>query len=447
MDKYPQYDKLKQALEYAFAAKELIGTQEVKAILGLQTWEEVSVVADTSSQNQVPILSFADTIPKCAAEKWPFLLQASPNKYKQMKVIAAIVQSWNWHQVTVLYEESMAGGVIPHLYDALREVGAEIRQVISLSPFAAASSLSEDLETLQREECRVFIVHTSLSLAARLFERANKLKMMETGYVWIITDPITSLVHSVNASIINSMQGIVGVKSYFPETGECFQDFYKRFRKRFSTQYPDEDNNEPGIFAVQAYDACWTMALAINETNLGDQELLATVLHTKYHGLSGNFQFSHKVAMVNTFQIINIMGKSYRELGFWSNDSGFSKTIGEGANYNSSMNELGQVFWPGAPQYTPRGWSLPTSTNPLRIGVPVMSGYTEYVNVQQNLLGNNLFFSGFAIDVFYATLERLPFYLPYNFIPFNGTYNELVEQIHLKVRHKLTDSAHFVILI
>ncbi|XP_058001494.1 glutamate receptor 2.8 isoform X2 [Hevea brasiliensis] len=422
------HDSQGDPIRAALAAKELIDTQEVEAILGLQTWEEVSVIADTSNQSQVPILSFADTIPKWAAKKWPFLLQASPNKYDQMKAVAAIVQSWNWHQVTVLYEDSMAGGVIPYLYDALREVGADIRQIISLSPFAAASSLSEDLEALQREQFRVFIVHASLSLAARLFEIANKLKMMEQDYVWITTDPITSLVHSINASIINSMQGIVGVKSYFPETGQCFKDFYKRFRRRFSTQHPEEDNNEPGIFAVQAYDALRTMALAINETNFGGQELL-----TKYHDLSGKIQFiNQEVAPKYTFEIINIMGKSYRELGFWSNGFGFSKTIGKGANYTSSMNDY-HVLWPGGPRDTPRGWTIRTSDNPLRIGVPTMSGYTEYVNVQQDRLGNNLSFTGFAIDVFHATLERLPFCLPYKFVPFNGnSYNELVKQIHLK---------------
>ncbi|KAF2286077.1 hypothetical protein GH714_010198 [Hevea brasiliensis] len=224
------------------------------------------------------------------------------------------------------------------------------------------------------------------------------------------------------------MQGIVGVKSYFPETGQCFKDFYKRFRRRFSTQHPEEDNNEPGIFAVQAYDALRTMALAINETNFGGQELL-----TKYHDLSGKIQFiNQEVASKYTFQIINIMGKSYRELGFWSNGFGFSKTIGEGAYYTSSMNDY-HVFWPGGPRDTPRGWTIRASDNPLRIGVPTNSGYTEYVNVQQDRLGNNLSFTGFAIDVFHATLERLPFYLPYKFVPFNGTsYNELVKQIHLK---------------
>ncbi|EEF44026.1 LOW QUALITY PROTEIN: glutamate receptor 2.7 [Ricinus communis] len=419
----------------ALAAQDLINTQEVQVILGPQTWEEVSLVADISSQNSVPLLSFADNIPKRGAERWPFLLQASPNKYAQMKAVAAIVQSWNWFRVTVLYEDSMVDGVIPHLYDALRDVGAEISRVIALSPFdsSSSSSLSEDLEGLKQEDCRVFVVHASLSLAVRLYERAKEMNMMEEDYVWITTDPFTSLVHSINSSIISSMQGIVGVKSYLPEAGQYFQDFYNRFRSRFNRQYPEENNSDPGIFAVQAYDAIRMVALATHEGNYRGKDLLERVLLTDFHGLSGKVQFINmKAAPAYRFQIINVVGKlSYRELGFWSNGLGFSKTIDDGATRSSSMDDLGPVIWPGGSRHTPRGWSLPTSSNPLKIGVPAGSGYKEYVKVE-NSLGNKPSFTGFAIEVFEETLKRLPFNLPYNFIPFNGTYNELVEQIHLK---------------
>ncbi|KAF3943733.1 hypothetical protein CMV_029734 [Castanea mollissima] len=111
---------------------------------------------------------------------------------------------------------------------------------------------------------------------------------------------------------------------------------------------------------------------------------------------------------------------------------GFSESINENAIYSSSMKELGQVFWPGGPWYTPRGWTLPTSAKPLRIGVPVGSIFKQYVKVEYDQSENKTSYTGFAINVFKATVERLPFHLPYNFFPFNGTYNALVEQIHLK---------------
>ncbi|KAJ6298311.1 hypothetical protein OIU76_019459 [Salix suchowensis] len=220
-------DSQKDAIDAALEAKELIDTLHVQAIIGPHTWEEVSLVAEIARETQVPILSFADTAPEWAAERWPSLLQASPDKRVQMKAIAAIVQSWNWHQVTAIYEDtdSSARGVIPHLHDALREVNSEVSQFVSLSPFASSDSISKELENIKSKHCRVFVVHLPFKLAVRFFEMAKKMEMMEKGYVWITTDPFTSLVHSINASVLSSMQGVLGVQSYFPKIGTGFREF------------------------------------------------------------------------------------------------------------------------------------------------------------------------------------------------------------------------------
>jgi hypothetical protein len=46
--------------------------------------------------------------------------------------------------------------------------------------------------------------------------------------------------------------------------------------------------------------------------------------------------------------------------------------------------------------------------------------------------------NGFSIEVFKATLALLPYDLPYDFIPFEGTYDSLVEQVHVKVNYFLS---------
>ncbi|CAN6690969.1 unnamed protein product [Malus baccata var. baccata] len=417
----------------ALAAKGLIDEQKVQAILGPHTWEETSLVAEVGSETHTPIVSFAEANPKWAAELWPFLVQASRNQLKQMEAIADIVQSWEWHQVTVIYgdRDSSANEVLPHLSDALRQVGAEISHLVALPPFASSSLITE-LEKIQNDQCRVFVVHLSAPLAVQLFEKAKEMKMMEKDYVWITTDPITSLVHSFNASTISSMEGIIGVKRYFPESGNQFKDFDHRFRKRFSTEHPEDGNNEPGVFAAQAYDAARAVAQAMTESSKG-RKLLAKLLRSDFHGLSGRIKFNdQKLAPQHVFQIINVNGKSYREVGYWSDGLGFSQTIGEGATNRSSMRDLGQVFWPGGPWYTPKGWAVPTTNaNVLRIGVPTGATFKQYVNVKKDPLGNNLSFSGIAIDLFKATVNELPYHLPYELFPFEGTYDSLVKQIHL----------------
>ncbi|KAA8523964.1 hypothetical protein F0562_010605 [Nyssa sinensis] len=416
------------------AARDLINTQQVQAILGPHTWEESALIADVGSQAHVPILSLADSTPQWATMRWPFLLQASPSQHIQMNAVAAIVQSWGWRRVTVIYEDnSAANGVISHLSDALREIGTEINQLLGLPPFT--SSLSEDLEKLKRDQCRVFVVHTSLPLAIRLFRQAKRMEMMGNGYVWITTDSIMSLVHSINASSIYSMQGILGVKGYFQESGPRFQDFNTRFRRKFSTEHPEEENHEPGIFAVQAYDATWAVAPALvaGDKKMGGNQLLEKLMLIGFTGLNGKLQFTErKLAPAHIFQIVNVIGKSYRELGFWSQEVGFSERVDQTVNNSSSMENLGQVFWPGGPRFTPRGWTLQTSDKPLRIGVPTGSPFKQFVNVAYDDRANTTTYTGFSIRIFEATMERLPYYLPYEFFPFTGTYDDLVKQVYLK---------------
>ncbi|KAA8523960.1 hypothetical protein F0562_010609 [Nyssa sinensis] len=355
--KYSQGEPIKAALFPSpplVAATDLINTQRVQAIVGPRTWEEASLVAEVGSQSNVPVLSLADPTPPWATKRWPFLIQASPSQQAQIKAVAAVVQSWGWRRVILIYEDtdSAAIGVIPHLPGALQEVGAEISHFVAIPPLAS-SSLSEELEKLNRQQCRVFVVHSSLPLALTLFETAKKMKMkmMEKDYVWITTNSTASLVHSIinKATAISSMQGVLGVMSNFPETGPEFQDFHPRFRRKFSAEHPEEDNYEPGIFALQAYDARWAVALAMMETNESGQQLFDKILLTDFNGLSGEIQFTEqKLAPGNVFLIINVIGKSYRELGFWSDGGlGFSESIDEGAIYNADIENLLQVFWPG----------------------------------------------------------------------------------------------------
>ncbi|KAG4960756.1 hypothetical protein JHK87_037389 [Glycine soja] len=422
-------------LQAALAARDLIDTKHVEAIIGPQTWEETTLVADICSQNMTPVLSLADATPNWSTLKWPFLVQASPNHFKQMKAVAAIVHSFGWYDVNIVYDDrdSSSTRMISHLYRALSKACVQISNLLPIP--LISSSLSQELEKLREGHCKVFVVNLSLSLAINLFETAKKLNMMEKGYVWIITDPFTSLVHSLKASTISSMQGIIGVKSYFPEIGVQYEDFYLRFRRKFSSENPQEFNNEPGIFAARAYDAAWTLALAMTQTdNKGGQILLDNILLNNFTGLSGKIQFTdQKLDPSNTFQITNVIGKGYKEVGFWSDGLGFSNNIGQNATtFNSSMKELGQVLWPGRPWGNPRGWTPPTSDKPLRIGVPVLATLKQFINVIQDQTENTSTFQGFTIDLFRSTMELLPYHLPYKFYPFNDTYDNLVKQVYLK---------------
>ncbi|XP_062102999.1 glutamate receptor 2.8-like [Humulus lupulus] len=450
------------SIQAAFLTRTMIKEQNVRAVLiGLETWRNALLVAETGNGHQVPVLSFTNEVPIRTCEHLPFLVNAARSQQAQMKAVAAIIQSWQWQKVNVIYEDidSAVTGIIPYLIEAIQTVGSQISSLLPLPLYSSNINILGKLESLKEKQCRVFIVHTSsIHLATKIFKEAKNLGMMEEGSVWITTTSITNQIDLLNSSSISSMQGVLGIKTYFSQSGKRFQDFHSRFMVKYRNQYPHELNLEPGILALQAYDAAWSVALALegrnqsckdhqNRTdypskqynhmvsNVCGKELLDSILRSNFDGLYGSFKFNmnNKLPQARVFEIVNVVGRSYRELGYWSEGLGFSKSIIHNSrnNYNVSMRILGQVFWPGGPWTVPRGWALPNSSKPLRIGVPARTTFKDFVEVRYDTKGNPVV-EGFSIDVFKSVVELLPYHLPYVFVPLHGPYDSMVQQIQLE---------------
>lgn len=433
------------------AAKRLIKRNHVKAIVGLGTWQDAIVTAELGNNSQVPVLSLADEIRPWACLHWPFLVNAAHSQFGQMKAVAAIIKSWQWRKVNIIYEDvsSDVNGVIPYLISALQDVGSEISDLLPLPPVRFYYSLSNKLKHLKNGQCRVFIVHTSAGLASDIFIEAHKLKMLEQDFVWITTGAITNLIDIFNKSVISSMQGVLGVRSYFSHSGKHLNNFRTRFHRKFHSLYSQELYLEPGIYALQAYDAMSAVALAMHgvpyhmrfrnssDISICGKKLLIRILQSNFDGLTGTFKFRNgMLTPAHIFQVVNVVGRSYRGLGFWTENMGFSDNIGVGSKYNKSMKILGQVFWPGGPWFVPRGWSIPTTAKPLMIGVPLGNAHKEFIEVDYDQRSRKASVKGFSIDVFIATLRDLPYDLPHNFVPCNCSYDSLVENVNFQVRYR-----------
>ncbi|CAH1425712.1 unnamed protein product [Lactuca virosa] len=394
----------------AIAAKQLIDEHKVKAILGGHTWEEASAIAEVISDcnHDFPVfLSLAGTAPPQVPHQWPFFVQAVPTESTQMKAVAAVLQSLGMRKVTLIYETlplaSSSASIISHLSQAFRQTGSEL---IHILPLASGSSfLDEELDVLKRQQRKVFVIHTSMELGIRLFQTAKKMEMTGDGYLWIATNGITDLFHSINSTMITSLKGMVGVKSYFAENTPEFQDFRKKFRHKFRSDYPEEEKDEPGIFAVQGYNAV---------------ELLEKNSPEKI----GHW----RSIPATTVEIVNVIGKGYHSV-YWTEGSGFSETIEEDINgattYTHSIDNVGQALWPGQPWYanSRRRNLAESSENRIRVGVPGRSLFNQFVKVDVNT-GD---ITGFVVSVFEEVMRKMN--QPFDYIPFYGSYDQLIQQI------------------
>lgn len=426
----------------------MIKEKRVQVLVTATTWHQSASLANMGTRAQVPVLSLsaAAVTPPLAAVRWPFLVQFAQNASQQVNCTASILKSFKWKRVIAIYEEDFYGGdsgILSLLSDALQSSGSVIEDTLVFPPLSSISNpdgfVLNEVKKLLLKKSRVFVVlQSSLLLATHLFREANGLGLVGRDSVWVVTESISSVLDSVDTSVISTMQGAIGIDQVF-ENGKSFDEFKGKFKGVFRVEYPEEYSYEPGIHALRAYDSINTIAHALEKkssTNRTQKMLLESILSSNFTGLSGEIRFDGGVLFQQSpvFRILNVIGKRYNELGFWSSGLGFRE--GNIGGYGSESMEVwsDSVHWPGKLRGIPKGWAMPTKATPLKIVVPGNASFEKFVKVEwSDALPKEP--SGFCIDVFHAALSVLEqsYSLPYDFYPVNDTYEALVESVINKV--------------
>ncbi|CAN0853240.1 Glutamate receptor 2.7 [Linum grandiflorum] len=395
----------------AYAAEELIRDESAEVIfVGTDSWEEAVLVAGAAVG--VPVVTFASSAVRSPP---PNLVRIGySGDRRQMRCVAALVRSYNWRRVVAVYEENLFGGdssgEVNLLADALREVGAEIEHRVVLPVFPSSSVRDELMTVVKSVKSRVFIVlRSSVTAAVEFFHEANRMGLVGPETAWILTETVTDYLDSVNSSVLYSVQGALGIKNQPAETSEMYRQFRSRFGREFRLSYPDEHYSRPSFAALRGYDAVLNIALR----------------RSNFTGLSSEVGL----------RIVNVVGNGYKKLDFWVSESeGFSS---EEMKKNESFGEVtlkveGPVTWPGDMKKEPKGWGMPTAAKPLVIGVPGSTVFEKFVKVSNGSDDNTKKYEGFCIDLFKKVMEVLDYDLPYEFVPYYGKYEDLVDNVYNK---------------
>uniref|UniRef100_A0A2N9GHE5 Glutamate receptor n=1 Tax=Fagus sylvatica TaxID=28930 RepID=A0A2N9GHE5_FAGSY len=409
---------------------------------------QANFVIDLGEKAQVPIISFSATSPSLTSLRSSYFFQVAQNDSSQVKAISAIIQAYGWREAVPIYIDNEYGqGIIPFLIDALQNVDARVPYRSAIPSSASDDQIGQELYKLMTMQTRVFIVHMSTNLSSRLFTKAKEIGMMSEGYVWIITSGMTNSIRSIESSAHNSMQGVLGVKTYVPNTKEL-ENFTVRWKRKFHQDNPTILNVELNVIGLWAYDAFSALARAVEivgttnfgfektnaSSNLTDLETFGVSLNgpklrealwgTRFRGLSGEFSLDNGQLQSSTFQIINVNGNGEREIAFWTPENGLVRKLNSTntSTYSTSRYNLGPIIWPGDSSSVPKGWEIPTNGKKLRIGVPVKDGFSEFVKVTHDPSTNTTHVKGY---------EYIPFAKPNGEGESAGTYNDMVYQIFL----------------
>ncbi|XP_038884294.1 glutamate receptor 2.8-like [Benincasa hispida] len=443
----------------AAAAVDLIKNNKVHAILGPTTSMQANFVIELGQKAHVPILTFTASSPALASLRSPYFFRLTQNDSAQVTAISALVKSYNWRQVVPIYEDDEFGdGMLPYLIDSLQSVNARVPYRSVIDPSATDDQIEEELYKLTTMQTRVFVVHMVPSLAARLFMKANEIGMMTEGYAWILTGVTTNVLDSMDSSVLNAMEGALGVKAYVPKSLEL-DSFKIRWKRKFLIENHILNEPQLDVFGLWAHDAARALAMAVEKTgdtefryknnpinesknNLTDLQTLGVsengekireaLWEMKFKALTGDYRIVKGELQSASFEIVNVNGNGEKRVGFWNVENGLTK--------NLSQSGTKPVIWPGDTAAEPKGWEWPVAGKKLRIGVPVKEGYSEFVRVWKNGTGAE----GYCMDVFDAAIGMLPYAVPFDYVPFafpNGSSAGSYDDLIIKVNEGFFDGA------
>ncbi|GMN28649.1 hypothetical protein TIFTF001_002123 [Ficus carica] len=419
------------------------------AIIGPQFSVTAHVISHIANELQVPLLSFAATDSTLAPLQFPYFVRTTQSDAYQMAAVAELVGYYEWRDVIVIYvDDDFGRNGIAALGDKLAEKRCKISYKAPLSPKASKENITNVLIKVGYQESRILILHIYASWGLDVLDAAKNLQMMETEYVWIATDWLTTILDTDSTTLLqktDSIQGVLTLRIYTPDS-----ELKTRLISNWSNLVGKVGNDSLGLntYGLYAYDSVWLLARAIesffnqkgnfsfsNDSSLvelrggnmnldamsisnGGQLLLQSIRDVDTTGVTGPLAFNSDMDLVDpAYEVINIIGTGIRTIGYWSNSSSLSilrpkEHQGKRPNGFNSSQQLYSVIWPGQVTTKPRGWVFPNNGKKLRIGVPNRISYREFVSRSE---GPDAF-TGYCIDVFTAALEQLQYGVPYKFV-------------------------------
>ncbi|MBA0814923.1 hypothetical protein Gohar_020718, partial [Gossypium harknessii] len=386
---------------------ELIDKEEVAAIIGPQTSKQARFVIDVGRKAQVPVISYSATSPSLSTTQNPFFVRVALDDSTQAKAITAIVQAYEWHEVILIYEDTEYGSdLIPYLAYEFQQADIRVSSRFSFSPNDSKLRILKKLNKVMAMQTRVIVVHMSSSFGSKLFFLAKDVAMISEGYVWIITDGLSSLLDPMGVKAFGSMQGVLAKAVEMIPLESSSVDGENHHRN--TSQFP------------------------VIKVSKRGKMILNGLLKTKFKGISGDFSLVGGQLQSSTFEIINVIDNEEKVIGYWTLENGLTRKPDKAKNGKSmSKYELKPPIWPGNTKDKPRGWTTPIGGKKLKIAVPHKPGFDAYLKVAQDPYSKEFIITGFSHDVFEEALALLSFPVPRKLIPFpigpnGGTYDELL---------------------
>ncbi|XP_028760897.1 glutamate receptor 2.7-like [Neltuma alba] len=307
----------------------------------------------------------------------------------QFVAIAAIIRAYNWQSVVAIYEDpDFRNDLIPCLTYALQEMDTLVPNAIVIRRRSNDSQITGELDKINPERAHVFLAHMTVELWSRLVKHAKVKWMLSRGHPWILTQGLSSVIdpEAKDMKVKAYMDGALGVRPSVAVRRPLNVSSIIAQRFSLARTLKFEYNKTLSIWHVGLRHYHSILAKAVEKASLGNS--------TFGYGNESRVDLEDR-------GMRNETGPKLRRKILAANFVGLEN--GEPAG----KYKLTDPIWPGNTTERPPK---------LEIGVPKMY-FTQFVDVNVSVEGQNVSASSLTVDVFKRVVHVLPFPLPYEFVP------------------------------
>lgn len=412
--------------------------QNIYAALSPDGSNTVAILSDILGPLGIPLLSPVATDSQIKKYSRENLLLLSPNDDHQVKAIIDLLKFYNWNEVALIASDTNYGtNAIHSLQKIIASKPHNERIIIKSATFFSSierpdshgHNILKILQIVKLSLVRVIVLICEGKHSKVILKHAHDLGMLANGFVWIVTDGITSDPHalSFDGYFPSYYEGLLGISP----SVDIQSDEYRYFKDKFLSTEKKLSANDLAPELILTYDALKLLSFTLNDIYFkirppkvdcsarnswtSGQTFLDKLKGTAMKGISGMLNLTdHGLTAEAKYNIVNFVSPGiFANIGSWSNEQGLKMSFEKDG---SSVQFLG-----GTKIY-PNGSPIGLSGVHLRLGMTVNP---PFAFVKQNCQGNQCW-EGITPDTVKELAKELNF--TYEIVEPNdqqfGTFNK-----------------------
>ncbi|CAF1249086.1 unnamed protein product [Adineta ricciae] len=323
---------------------------DIVGIVGPSTSTKSRFLGTFAAHIGIPMMSYAATNAELGDPiLYPTFYRIVPSDLLLAEAIVKLFKNFNWTTCTLIFTKDDYGyGGLKILLEKYH-LDISIKERLIFDPRFDKFHANMN-ETLRKSQSQIVLVWANEDHSRKIVQRAINEDLLDSSFVWLMTNKVHT--HLLNSQDVPKLQGFLAVLPIIDSssTGHINEDLQKEafdiwLNSSEGKGYFPHDNSLIDPYAIYAFDAVWSLNIALNKsahdgqipsmnisTHCFDNKLINKdkyemyLKNTKFWGISGMVEFQKKESNDRisnaSYELVNLQFAKYVHIAIWrSNDT------------------------------------------------------------------------------------------------------------------------------